>query len=98
MNFPQAPLEGSVLSADVLNASVCDVFGEADVEAGETVAGCVDDDEHGVTADGVELQGDDIVKPGQQVLQQPLLPQLQSDPRGSTVTVTRGRGGLQRMC
>ena len=92
MNLPQGPPKRGLHRTDVLNPLVSDVFGEANVETGEAVASGVDDGQHGVVADGVQLEDDDIAQPGEDVLQQPFLLPLQSYPRASTVTVSRGEG------
>ena len=90
MNFPQVPPHRGLLRADVLNPSISHMFGEAHVETGETVAGGVDDGQHGVITNRVKLEADNIVQPGEQILQQPLFSLLQSYSSISTVTVSRG--------
>ena len=70
MDLPEVSLERSLALADVLHSPVCDVFGETDIQAGQTVAGLTDDRQHGVVTDSVELEGDQPGGAGQDVLQE----------------------------
>ena len=78
--------------ADVLHAPVSHVFGEADIQAGQAVAGQTDDLQHGVVTHGVELQSDQPGGAGQDVLQQGLLSPLQSYPTSQQSDIRTNQG------